>query len=381
MSLNPDEKKPSFLNRILRKESQPEEEVPWALRVAASWSWRLLLVAGVLFVLGVMIIELRYLVIPLLIALLVGALLYPVVEWLNRKGWPRWLAVTVVEVGLLAAVTGLVFLVVFQVRAGFENLQARTNDALDQLKEFLNGDPFHITNEQIDLYLDRLWKFLEDDINVIISGVFSVGSTVGHFLAGILLALFALVFILLDGKMIWRWIVGILPRKARPAANGGGKAAWVTLSNYIRVQIVVALIDAIGIGLGAVILGLPMALPITVLVFLGSFVPIVGAILTGAVAVFIALVYNGWLVAIVMLAIVLLVQQIEGHVLQPWIMGNAVKIHPLAVVLAVTGGTMIAGIPGALFAVPLVAMLNTGIKFIASGAWRTNPNPTIEDVI
>ena len=200
-------------------------------------------------------------------------------------------------------------------------------------------------------------------------------------LAGILLTLFALVFNLLDGKMIWNWIVGILPRKARPATNGGGKAAWVTLSNYIRVQIVVALIDAVGIGLGAVILGLPMALPITVMVFLGSFVPIVGAILTGAVAVFIALVYNGWLVAIIMLAIVLLVQQIEGHVLQPWIMGNAVKIHPLAVVLAVTGGTMIAGIPGALFAVPLVAMLNTSIKFIASGAWRTTPNPTIEDVI
>src|SRR5699024_7008460 len=127
----------------------------------------------------------------------------------------------------------------------------------------------------------------------------------------------------------------------------------------------------VGIGVGAWALGLPMALPITVLVFLGSFVPIVGAVLTGALAVFVALVYNGWIVALIMLAVVLIVQQVEGHVLQPWIMGNAVKVHPLAIVLVVAGGTMVAGIAGALFAVPLVAMLNTGIKYISSGMWKT----------
>jgi predicted PurR-regulated permease PerM len=132
----------------------------------------------------------------------------------------------------------------------------------------------------------------------------------------------------------------------------------------------VASIDALGIGLGAFFLGLPLVIPISVLVFLGSFIPVVGAVVTGALAVFVALIYNGWVTAVIMLGIVLLVQQIEGHVLQPLIMGTAVKVHPLAVVLAVAAGSLLAGIPGALFAVPLVAVLNVMVSYISSGSWR-----------
>ncbi|MGB3413664.1 MAG: AI-2E family transporter [Microbacteriaceae bacterium] len=381
MSLEESETGKSFFRRVLNREPSVEAAVPWGVKVAAAWSWRLLVIIGVLIVFGILIIELRYLVIPMLIALLLGALLVPVVDWLHRHRWKRWLAVLVVEIGIIAVVTGLVILVVTQVRAGFSDLQERTSLAIDELKVVLNGDPFYITNIQIDEYIHKIAEFFEKDVNIILNGLFSVGSTVGHVLTGLLLTLFALVFVLLDGRMIWNWIVRLLPKRARAAAHGGGKAAWVTLSSYIRVQIVVALIDAVGIGLGAFILGLPMAFPIMILVFMGSFIPIVGAVLTGTIAVFVALIYNGWLVAIIMLAVVLLVQQVEGHVLQPWIMGSAVKIHPLAIVLVVAGGTMVAGIPGALFAVPLVAMLNTGISYIANGHWRTNPNPTIEDVI
>jgi predicted PurR-regulated permease PerM len=175
--------------------------------------------------------------------------------------------------------------------------------------------------------------------------------------------------------------VRLLPRRARPAAEGGSRAGWVTLANFTRVQILVASIDAVGIGLGVLLLGLPLAVPIGVLVFLGSFIPIVGAIATGFVAVLVALVYSGPVVALIMLAIVLGVQQLEGHVLQPAIMGTAVKIHPLAIVLAVAAGSFTAGIAGALFAVPLMAFLNASISYVASGRWRVNPNPTVKDIL
>jgi predicted PurR-regulated permease PerM len=162
---------------------------------------------------------------------------------------------------------------------------------------------------------------------------------------------------------------------------GASTAGWVTLGNFTRVQILVASIDAVGIGLGVFFLGLPLAFPIAVIVFLGSFIPIVGAIITGSLAVLVALVYSGPWVALWMLIIVLGVQQLEGHVLQPAIMGNAVKIHPLAIVLAVTTGGFIAGIAGALFAVPLVAFLNAAVLYIARGRWRTTPNPTVKDIL
>jgi predicted PurR-regulated permease PerM len=175
--------------------------------------------------------------------------------------------------------------------------------------------------------------------------------------------------------------VRLFPRKARPAIDGSGRAGWVTLTNFVRVQIFVAFVDAVGIGLGAWIIGLffggfPLVIPITVAVFLGSFIPVVGALFSGVLAIFIALVYLNPFAALVMLGVVIAVQQIEGHVLQPFIMGTAVRVHPLAVVFAVAAGGFLAGIPGALFAVPVVATLNVMVKFVASGQWRTIPQPT-----
>jgi predicted PurR-regulated permease PerM len=212
---------------------------------------------------------------------------------------------------------------------------------------------------------------VQADSGVLVGGALSLGSSLGHILAGLLLTLFAALFILIDGRGIWGWIVRIFPYRARNAVHGAGVAGWNTLQNFVKVQILVAAIDAIGIGVGAAIIGVPLAIPIGVLVFLGSFVPIVGAVITGALAVFIALVYLGPIPALWMLGVVLLVQQIEGHVLQPLIMGTAVKVHPLAVVLAVGTGGFVGGIPGAFFAVPFVATANTMVKYVASGAWKS----------
>ncbi|MFL0712068.1 MAG: AI-2E family transporter [Microcella pacifica] len=215
----------------------------------------------------------------------------------------------------------------------------------------------------------------------LVSGALSVGSTLTEVLTGSVLVLFAVLFFLIDGRRIWQFVVGLFPRRARTPVDGAGRAGWLTLTNFVKVQIFVAFVDAVGIGLGAVILQLPLALPIAVAVFLGAFVPIVGAVVTGALAVFVALVYYDIVIALIMLGIVLLVQQIEGNVLQPLVMGTAVKVHPLAVVLAVAAGGFLAGIPGTLFAVPLVAVLNVVVRYLSRGQWRTNPRPSLADVI
>ncbi|MRG60911.1 AI-2E family transporter [Agromyces sp. CFH 90414] len=358
-----------------RPHSDVAEAVPYGMRLAAAWSWRLLLVGGVLAVVVFLIIQLRLIVIPLLVAVLVGALLVPFSQFLQRHRWPKWLAVTVAMLTALAVVGGLLTLGITQIVRGSDELAAQSLVAWDEFRAWLLDGPLQLTEDQLNDWLAQAVATIQAESSLIWSGALSVGSTVGHFLAGMLLALFATLFVLIDGRGIWNWIVGIFPRRARAAVDGAGTAGWNTLQNFAKVQILVATIDAIGIGVGAALLGVPLAVPIGILVFLGSFIPIVGAVATGALAVFVALVYNGWVIALIMLGIVLLVQQVEGHILQPLIMGTAVKVHPLGVVVAVATGSLLAGIPGALFAVPIAAVVNVMVGYVASGVWKSEAPP------
>ncbi|MGN6205170.1 AI-2E family transporter [Humibacter sp.] len=351
-----------------------ESSIPRGVRLSAAWSWRLLLIGAVIAVVVFLIVQLRLIVVPVLVAVLLAALLVPFVDWLAHHSWPRWLAIVVALAAVLVVVGGLVVLVVWQIRGEAQALQHRSGQAFDDFKAWLQGPPLELTDKQIDSYVSQALKALQQDSQVLISGALSIGSTLGHVFTGAVLTAFSTLFILIDGKGIWSWIVRIFPRGARAATDGAGRAGWVTLTSFARVQVLVASIDALGIGLVAFFLGLPLVIPIAVLVFLGSFIPIVGAVITGALAVVVALVYNGWVAAIIMLAGVLAVQQLEGHVLQPLIMGSAVKVHPLAVVLVVAAGSLLAGIPGALFAVPFAAVLNVMVRYVSSGAWRAGPD-------
>ena len=368
--LTPGTSVPSETGPIVAVPNGVDENVPTGIRLAGAWSWRLLVIAAAIAVLLFLVVQLRLIVIPVLVAVLVSALLVPLVSFLRRHHWPKGLAVAVALVGTLAVVAGLVTLAVTQIASGSVGLSDRFATSFANLKDVLAASPLQLSNAEINGYLSQAAEALQADSQIFITGALSVGSSLGHIATGALLALFSLLFILIDGKGIWNWIVRIFPRRARAAVDGAGVAGWTTLGNFARVQILVASIDAVGIGAGAAILGVPMAVPIGVLVFLGSFIPIVGAVATGAVAVVIALIFNDWFVALLMLAVVLLVQQIEGHVLQPLIMGTAVKVHPLGVVLVVAAGALLAGIPGALFAVPIAAVLNVMISYIHSGAWR-----------
>jgi putative heme transporter len=356
------------------------------MRVAAAWSWRLLTVVAVVVVVGFLVIQLRSVVIPFLVGVLLAALLVPFCSWLQRKGWPKWLAVAVNEVLLIAVVAGLVTIVVSQVRGGWPGLQEQTLARWEDIKQLLLDSPLHLSEGDINDAAEGFVGSLTADNGALLSTALGVGSDVGHILAGLLLALFTTLFLLIDGRGIWQWIVRLFPDRSRAAIVGAGEAGWLTLTTFVKVQIIVAAIDAVGIGLGAWIIGLvdgrgfPLVIPIAIAVFLASFIPVVGAVVSGAMAVFVALVYLGPVQALVMLGVVIVVQQVEGHILQPLLVGSVVKVHPLAVVLAVATGGFVAGIPGALFAVPLVAVLNVTIGYIARGDWRTNPHPSVSDV-
>ena len=381
-----DEKPRSSLFDALRDRSRvvstdESTSIPHGLRLATAYSWRFLVVAAAVGVGIWLIIQLKLLVIPLLVAILISALLWPAFGWMLRHRLPRWLAIVISVVGTLAIVTGLFWLAAWQITREWPSVQARTVEAMEQFRQYLINGPLGFTEAQIDGFLDQAWTFIQAQAEVLLSGALAIGTTLGHFVAGALLALFILLCILADGGGIWRWTVRLFPRRARPAVDGAGRAGWVTVINYSRTQLLVATIDATGIALGAWILQVPLPIPIGVLVFLGSFVPIVGAVVTGTVAVFLALVYNGPWTALWMLVVVLGVQQLEGHVLQPLLMGSAVKVHPLAVVLVVAGGAMIAGIPGALFAVPLAAFINVVAVYLANRAWQTGVRPPPADLI
>jgi len=369
------------------RKQRVEEAIPVPVEIAGQWAWRILAIVGVLVVFGLLIIQLREIVVPFMVALLLSALLVPIVNFLVRHRWPRGLAVALAMVGTISVISGLVFLIVWQVRGGFPALQERSLAAYEDFRQFLVTSPLAVSTKEFDAFVAGILDNFDN--STLLSGALSVGTTTLGIVTGLLLTLFATLFILIDGKGIWAWVTRLFPRRARDAVKDSGIAGWLTLTTFVKVQIFVAAVDATGIGIGAFVIGLvsgidggfPLVIPITIAVFLGSFIPVVGAVVSGVLAVFVALVFLGPVPALFMLGVVLLVQQVEGHVLQPLVLGSAVKVHPLAVVFAVAAGAGIAGIPGALFAVPLVAVLNVMVKYIASGKWRTKARPELEDVV
>jgi len=355
--------------------TEADEAVPRGLRITAAYSWRILLIAAVVAGFIWLVIELKLLVIPLMVGILITALLWPGFQWMLRHRFPRWLAVALSIIGTLAIVSLLLWLVIWQVRAQLPDVQARSSQAIEEFRQFLLNGPLHLSETQIQDYIDQGLGIINEQTQTLLNGALAVGTTAAHVVTGAVLSLFILICLLADGRGIWRWTLRLFPRAARPAADAAASNGFATIVNYARTQLLVA---AIGIGVGAALLGVPLAIPVAVLVFLGSFVPIVGAVVTGAIAVLLALVYNGPWIALAMLAVVLGVQQLEGHILQPILMGSAVKVHPLAVVLVVAGGSMVGGIPGALFAVPLAAFVNVAAVTVSTGSWKTGDVPNAD---
>lgn len=357
----------------------PVAAIPWGIRVAAEAGWRLLVLAGTLWVLMRVISAVQLVVLAFVAALLVTAMLQPTVARLRRLGLPRGLATAVTAISGFA-VMGLVgWFVVWQVMDNLDNLADRVRDGIEELKRWLLDSPFHVTESQINDIAQNLSDTIGTNTEEITTAGLQGVTVMVEILTGILLAMFSTLFLLYDGKRVWQWVLGLVPAQAREGVAGAGPRAWRTLTAYVRGTVLVALIDAIFIGLGIYILDVPLAVPLAVFIFLFAFIPLVGAVISGALAVVVALVTQGVFTALMVLIVVLAVQQLEGHVLQPFILGRAVRVHPLAVVLAVAAGGLTAGIGGAVVAVPLVAVTNTVVGYLRAygkeQALRYSPQP------
>ncbi|WP_030623159.1 AI-2E family transporter [Streptomyces sclerotialus] len=352
----------------VRPRPEPVDAVPWGIRVAAEAGWRLLVLALAVYVLARAITSIQLVVLAFVAALLITALLQPTVAWLRHRGLPRGpaTAITFIAGFIIMGLVG--WFVVWQVMDNIDSVSSRVQDGISELKDWLLKSPFHVTEGQINDIAKNLQDAIGSNTEEITSAGLEGVTVVIEMLTGILLAMFTTLFLLYDGRRIWEWLLKLVPSAAREGVAGAGPRAWRTLTAYVRGTVIVALIDAIFIGIGLYFLNVPLAVPLAVFIFLFAFIPLVGAVVSGALACVVALVTQGVFTALMVLVVVLAVQQIEGHILQPFILGRAVRVHPLAVILSVAAGGLIADIGGAVVAVPLVAVTNTVVSYLRSYA-------------
>ncbi len=348
------------MSSTLSAQTKINKDVPYGLTVAAAWSWRIVAIIVGLAVVWHLASFVSLIIIPLLVAALLATLLAPVYEALRKGGVTKVFASLLCVLLLILVVVGLAALAGQQVVQGFADLSERLGQAVDGAVAWLGtmGVNTQISSES----LDSMWQTIRDHSGAVMDSALSFGTTAANIGTGVFIALFTLIFFLYDGDRIWRFLLLFVPKAHRHTADRAGRSGWRSLGSYVRVQILVAFIDAVGIGLGALLLGVPLPIPLAVLVFLASFIPMVGAVVSGGLAVLLALMANGPVNALLMLGVVILVQQLESNVLQPLVMGKAVALHPLAVFLAVATGSTVMGLVGAVFSVPLLAFVNSFIR-------------------
>jgi putative heme transporter len=334
------------------------------VRKTAAWAWRLLVLLAAVVSLLWVVAKIEVIVVPVALATMLAALLIPVVDWLDRRGAPRGGAVALVLLSSFAILGGILTFVVSQFITGLPGLVEQVTHSIDSLQTWLVEGPAHLSREQINHAGDSAVKALQDNQEKLTSGALSTASTVTEIVTGALLVFFTLIFFLHGGRNIWDFVSRIFPSTVRERVTDAGRAGFHSLIGYVRATFVVALVDAVGIGTGLAIMGVPLALPLASLVFLGAFIPLVGAIVTGFLAVIVALLTKGAVYALITLGLIIAVQQLEAHILQPLVMGRAVSLHPLAVVLGIAGGGVLAGIVGALLAVPTIAFLNSALRVL-----------------
>ena len=350
--------------------STPTEDidraVPRGLRLAASWSWRVILVAVLIYGFARVAGYLSEVVIPLSVAILLAAMLSPVSNRLRTWGMHRGPATAVTVLGGLALIVGALTLIGTQIASQAGELSTNVVTGFNNVVTTLRNSRLPISSSFFDAgqWGARIQAFLTQSQSTIATYAADIGTQVGHFLAGLAITLFSLFYFLYDGRGIFTFLLRFFPAESRARVDHAASNGWRALSGYVRATILVALADAVGVLIGALALGVPVAPALAALVFIGAFVPLVGAFVSGFVAVLVALVALGWVKALVMLVVIIVVLQLEAHILQPFLLGRAVKLHPLAVLLAIAVGIIIGGIVGALLAVPLLAFVKSFIQYL-----------------
>ncbi|WP_308283306.1 AI-2E family transporter [Pseudonocardia nigra] len=353
----------------------------------ARWGLRLALVAVGAWLLGFLVGQLWSIILPVLLAIILATVLWPPTAWLRRHRFPPAAAAAAVLLGGIVVLAGLITLITTSVSGSIDEIVQSAQSGIQAIQDWLAGPPLNLARGQLDAALQQATSQLQQSVSTIAT---SVLAGVGSVASGVVTALLTLVLAFLfvkDGPRFLPWLEGV-------AGDGAGghiaevlRRMWRTIGEFIRVQAVVALVDAVLIGLGLVVLGVPLALPLAVLTFLGGFVPIVGALVAGALSVLVALVSNGFTTALIVLAIILVVQQLEGNVLQPILQGRSLNLHAAVVLLAVTAGGTLYGIAGAFLAVPVVAAAAVVLRYLSeridarvAGATAPHVDPPLETV-
>ena len=329
--------------------------MPRLLQQAAAWSWRLLLVGLLIYVAFRVASALRLVVLPCFAALLLTALLQPLTTRLRKAGLPSLAATWCTILAAVAFLAGVGILAANRVSADYPQLSTEVRQTANQVRISLAGPPFHVSSVRLQQYSDQLVQFLSQHKSLVAGTVVTGGKIVLELLTGLVLTVFITFFLLKDGERIWAWVVSALRPQPRRRADNAGLAAWAALVNYVRGTTIVAAIHAVSIGVALWLLGVPLLVPLIILVFVAAFVPLIGILVAGALAILVTLGTKGLLAAVILLVVFLLENQVESHLLQPLVVGRIVRLHPLAIILVLAVGGIVAGIPGAIVAVPAAA--------------------------
>lgn len=353
---------------------RPEDEIPHGLRVAAAFSWRVLVLMALGYVLLQLLISVEFVGLALFVALIISALVAPLVNLL-RGAMPRVAAVSVGLIGVIAVLIGMFVFIGSQVADQWYGLSLQFRNGVDEIMRYLQNSPLNVTSDALVQYVDDARRWVQEHQGDLVGRAIGGAGTVLEVLTGFALAIFASVFFLLGGREIWSWLVGLFPPRLRGRIDGVGQVSWTTFAGYTRGIVVIALVNATLVLIGLLVLRVPLAFPLSMLVFVFSFIPLVGAPIATAIATVVALAARGPLIALAVVGLIVLIGQFEGHVLQPMVMSRAVSIHPLAVAVAVACGTVLAGVVGAVIAVPVVAVLYSAIRFWVNTGARSGYAP------
>ena len=340
-------------SRAARQTGAPA--VPQGLVTAAEWSWRLLVIAAAVIGIFYLLSYFSGVSIPLAVAVLLSALLSPLAERLRRWGWRPVLASAGALLGMALLITAVLVAIGAQVAREMPQLIDQSVIGIEKLLAWLASGPLHIEQAQLDAWTAQFTAWVSESQAELASWVAEAGVGVGHFFAGLAIALISTFFFLASGPRLWQSITGVVPAHYRDATHRAAGKGWVSLVAYMRAQVLVALVDALGMLAGALVLQIPMAWALFAFTFFTAFIPVLGAVMSGTIAVLLGLVTHGWVTALIMLAITVAVVQTEGHFLQPILLGRAVSLHPLAVLVGLAVGATLAGIVGALLVIPVLA--------------------------
>jgi predicted PurR-regulated permease PerM len=333
----------------------------------AGWTWRLIVLGFAVIELLRFANKLYFVVLPFFAALFATALAYPIVNWLGRRGMPRGLATWLTVIVFGAITVGVGIFVINRAVSQYSDLVTQIDAAVTKFQHFLTVD-LHVKSSSTSSISKTITDYLKKHQSAVASGALNGITTVGETLAGAVLWFFMTFFLLYDGHNIWNWFVGLLPVRGRVRAQAAGEQAWNRLSGFVHGTFIIALFHGVVAAIALSAMGVPLVAPLALLIFVGSFLPIVGSIAFGALAVAVTFVTQGWVLGVVLIGILIVDNQIEAHVLQPFLVGRYVRLHPLAVAVSIASGTVIEGIAGAVFAVPVVAVLYAVIYSLATSA-------------